>query len=200
MLIIAFSVNILTESILTAYAASNPLDTIRKYVQYMGHDWNKLAELYESDAVDGYIEFFNNEDCINNNVGILNVNNAEFCLGYYDSNATSSFICYVDSDCKQVTNRTTMTFRIYCLGVTAGESTYTDLDGHARKAIVMAIKTYTWFYLIYPMDSSHGVNLKVWNKETRDGKVHYTGMQDFAPFNVGDNAQITVDYNAMVNM
>ena len=77
MMSVMFAVNILGESVSTAYTASDPEEIIREYFSCMGHDWNALADLYADEEKEGLREFLLNEDCAANNVGILNVNNAE---------------------------------------------------------------------------------------------------------------------------
>lgn len=342
-MIVTFSANILGESVLTAYAASDPLDTIRQYFDNMGHDWNKVANLFTSNQVDGYIEFFSNEDCINGNVGFLNINDAELVeivevsyddikdnlsgdyilgesrfyvvgvdysvkedsiffsngisyngislvlenegwkicenvqiaepeellekgytfsdeydgtvemmeerekgilingdgdqfdtigqtvevrntkasnslvqtysehainsaigipksttpiyLGYYDSDDKTKFLYYVDEDCNADFKPAAISFWDYCLAVTAGECRDDDFDGKARKAIVLAIKTYTWYHIIHPSDIGRGVYLKLWKKSS-DG-LQYGGSQCYAPYVVNENPQVTIDYTSM---
>lgn len=75
--VIALSTNIVSKSVVAAYSASNPEEIIREYFSCMGHDWNGLADLYADDEKEGVRQFLLNEDFAANNVGILNVTNAE---------------------------------------------------------------------------------------------------------------------------
>lgn len=84
-------------------------------------------------------------------------------------------------------SKKTLNFHDYCIGVTAGECRGSEFDGKARKAIIMAIKTYTWHYKIVPIDSVHGVNIK-------------NTMQSYAPGKVSENSKVTSNYNAIKNI
>lgn len=345
LMIVTFSANILGESVLTAHAASNPLDTIRQYIDNMGHDWNKVANLFTTAQVDSYIEFFNNEDSVNGNVGILNVNNAELvetvevlyddvkgylswdyseseskfyavgvdysvnedsvfysngisydvislilennkwkigevsqismpeellekgyvfsndyentvemmearqrgilingdgemydtigravtlkdnslsdslvstcsdnavnstigipksttpvCIAYYDYvNGEYIYRYYVDSNGNAVSNRTTIPFKTYCIGAAAGECGSSGFNGTARQAIIVAIKTFTWYAIINPQDKNHGVNILVYGKGA-DDPYFYTGNQAYRPKAVAAEPCIISDYNAV---
>lgn len=84
-------------------------------------------------------------------------------------------------------SKKTLNFHDYCIGVTAGECRGAEFNGKARKAIIMAIKTYTWHYKIVPIDSVHGVNIK-------------NTMQSYAPGKVSENSKVTSNYNVIKNI
>lgn len=81
-------------------------------------------------------------------------------------------------------NKKSINFHDYCLGVSAGEVKTTTFDGEARRAVNIAIKTYTWHYKIVPIDSAHGVDIK-------------NTMQSYRPDDVSINRKVTTDYNAV---
>lgn len=83
--------------------------------------------------------------------------------------------------------RKTIKFHDYCLGVSAGEVRGKEFDGTARKAVNIAIKTYTWHYKIVPIDPVHSVDIK-------------NTMQAYKPSKVSENKKVTSDYNAVKNI
>ncbi len=74
-----------------------------------------------------------------------------------------------------------LTFRQYCLGVTAGEVRNKSFNGEARRACIIAIKTYTWYYLQHPINPTEPINI-------------YASMQSYKPEYINENPQVTVDY------
>ena len=82
---------------------------------------------------------------------------------------------------------TKLNFHNYCIGVTAGECRGTDYNGSPRKAIIMAIKAYSWHYKIVPIDPAHGVDIK-------------NTMQSYAPKKVDENPEVTKNYNKIKNV
>lgn len=79
---------------------------------------------------------------------------------------------------------TSINFHDYCLGVTAGEVRSTTFDGEARKASVLAIKTFTWHYIILPHGATEGYDLN-------------SSQQAYVPDKVSENSKVTTDYNTV---
>lgn len=75
-------------------------------------------------------------------------------------------------------------FHEYCLGVLAGEVRGTSFDGEVRRAQAIAIKTFTWHYIIVPHGSAEGYD------------VNYS-QQSYKPDKVSENSKVTTDYNAV---
>lgn len=75
-------------------------------------------------------------------------------------------------------------FHDYCLGVLAGELRGTSYDGPVRQAQAIAIKTFTWHYIIIPHGSTEGYDLNY-------------AQQSYKPNNVSENKKVTEDYNAV---
>lgn len=84
-------------------------------------------------------------------------------------------------------NRKSIKFHDYCKGVSAGEVRGKSFDGTARKAVDIAIKTYTWHYKIVPIDPTHSVDIK-------------NTMQSYKPEKISENKKATSDYNAVKNI
>ena len=84
-------------------------------------------------------------------------------------------------------NRKSIKFHYYCKGVSAGEVRGKSFDGTARKAVDIAIKTYTWHYKIVPIDPTHSVDIK-------------NTMQSYKPEKISENKKVTSDYNAVKNI
>lgn len=84
-------------------------------------------------------------------------------------------------------NRKSIKFHDYCKGVSAGEVRGKSFDGTARKAVDIAIKTYTWHYKIVPIDPTHSVDIK-------------NTMQSYKPEKISENKKVTSDYNAVKNI
>lgn len=84
-------------------------------------------------------------------------------------------------------NRKSIKFHDYCKGVSAGEVRGKSFDGTARKAVDIAIKTYTWHYKIVPIDPTHSVDIK-------------NTMQSYKPEKISENKKVTPDYNAVKNI
>ena len=84
-------------------------------------------------------------------------------------------------------NRKSIKFHDYCKGVSAGEVRGKSFDGTARKAVDIAIKTYTWHYKIVPIDPTHSVDIK-------------NTMQSYKPQKISENKKVTSDYNAVKNI
>ena len=84
-------------------------------------------------------------------------------------------------------NRKSIKFNDYCKGVSAGEVRGKSFDGTARKAVDIAIKTYTWHYKIVPIDPTHSVDIK-------------NTMQSYKPEKISENKKVTSDYNAVKNI
>ena len=84
-------------------------------------------------------------------------------------------------------NRKSIKFHDYCKGVSAGEVRGKSFDGTARKAVDIAIKTYTWHYKIVPIDPTHSVDIK-------------NTMQSYKPAKISENKKVTSDYNAVKNI
>lgn len=56
---------------------SQPVETVvQDYFDTMGKEWDAFAELYTMDQVEGFKTFLTDEDNINENVGVLNVQDA----------------------------------------------------------------------------------------------------------------------------
>ena len=83
--------------------------------------------------------------------------------------------------------RKSIKFHDYCKGVSAGEVRGKSFDGTARKAVDIAIKTYTWHYKIVPIDPTHSVDIK-------------NTMQSYKPEKISENKKVTSDYNAVKNI
>lgn len=84
-------------------------------------------------------------------------------------------------------NRKSIKSHDYCKGVSAGEVRGKSFDGTARKAVDIAIKTYTWHYKIVPIDPTHSVDIK-------------NTMQSYKPEKISENKKVTSDYNAVKNI
>lgn len=84
-------------------------------------------------------------------------------------------------------NRKSIKFHDYCKGVSAGEVRGKSFDGTARKAVDIAIKTYTWHYKIVPIDPTHSVDIK-------------NTMQSYKTEKISENKKVTSDYNAVKNI
>lgn len=84
-------------------------------------------------------------------------------------------------------NRKSIKFHDYCKGVSSGEVRGKSFDGTARKAVDIAIKTYTWHYKIVPIDPTHSVDIK-------------NTMQSYKPEKISENKKVTSDYNAVKNI
>lgn len=84
-------------------------------------------------------------------------------------------------------NRKSIKFHDYCKDVSAGEVRGKSFDGTARKAVDIAIKTYTWHYKIVPIDPTHSVDIK-------------NTMQSYKPEKISENKKVTSDYNAVKNI
>lgn len=84
-------------------------------------------------------------------------------------------------------NRKSIKFHDYCKSVSAGEVRGKSFDGTARKAVDIAIKTYTWHYKIVPIDPTHSVDIK-------------NTMQSYKPEKISENKKVTSDYNAVKNI
>lgn len=78
-------------------------------------------------------------------------------------------------------------FHDYCLGVLAGELREAKFDGQVRRAQAIAIKTFTWHYLIIPHGATEGYDL---NYE----------QQSYVPSKISENSKVTDDYNAVKNV
>lgn len=75
-------------------------------------------------------------------------------------------------------------FHKYCLGVLAGELRSVDFDGEIRKAQAIAIKTFTWHYLIIPHGAAEGYDVN-------------SVQQNYYPSKISENPKVTTDYNAV---
>lgn len=84
-------------------------------------------------------------------------------------------------------NTLNLTFEEYCLAVLAGEVRSTDFDGVVRQAQAIAIKTFTWHYLIIPHGGVQGYDLN-------------DKQQSYMPSKVSENPKVTEDYNAVKNV
>lgn len=73
-------------------------------------------------------------------------------------------------------------FHDYCLGVLAGELRDKKYDGAVRQAQAIAIKTFTWHYIIVPHGAAEGYDLN-------------SAQQSYVPDKVSENSQVTTDYN-----
>lgn len=80
-----------------------------------------------------------------------------------------------------------LNFWNYILAVSAGECRGNEFDGEARKAINMAIKTYTWHFLIVPKNDAMGYDIT-------------TKMQAYAPSYISENKKVTEDMEAVHNV
>lgn len=78
-------------------------------------------------------------------------------------------------------------FYDYTLAVSAGECRAYEFDGDPRKAINIAIKTYTWHYLIVPKNDEAGYDIT-------------TQMQAYAPSYISENSNVTVDMDALADI
>lgn len=77
-----------------------------------------------------------------------------------------------------------LNFHSYCLGVLAGEVRATSFDGTVRQAQAIAIKTFTWHYIIVPHGATEGYDVN-------------STQQAYAPTKVSENTKVTTDYNAV---
>lgn len=84
-------------------------------------------------------------------------------------------------------NVTNIPFHDYCLGVLAGEVRGTSFNGTVRQAQAIATKTFTWHYVIVPHGGVNGYDIN-------------NVQQAYRPDKVSENAQVTVDYNAVKNV
>ena len=75
-------------------------------------------------------------------------------------------------------------FHDYCLGVLAGEVRGKTFDGQVRQAQAIAVKTFTWHYLIIPKNPTEGYDL------------NYL-QQSYKPDKVSENTKVTEDYDAV---
>ena len=80
-----------------------------------------------------------------------------------------------------------LNFWNYILAVSAGECRGKEFDGEARKAINMAIKTYTWHFLLVPKSDTMGYDIT-------------TKMQAYAPSYISENKKVTEDMEAVHNV
>ena len=80
-----------------------------------------------------------------------------------------------------------LNFWNYILAVSAGECRGKEFDGEARKAINMAIKTYTWHFLLVPKNDAMGYDIT-------------TKMQAYAPSYISENKKVTEDMEAVHNV
>ena len=77
-----------------------------------------------------------------------------------------------------------LNYHDYCLGVLAGEVRHTNFDGVVRQAQAIAIKTFTWHYIIVPHGATEGYDVN-------------SSQQAYAPDKVSENSKVTTDYNAV---
>lgn len=75
-------------------------------------------------------------------------------------------------------------FHDYCLGTLAGELRGAQFNGSVRKAQAIAIKTFTWHYIIIPFGAAKGFD------------VDYT-LQSYLPKKISENPKVTTNYNAV---
>ena len=75
-------------------------------------------------------------------------------------------------------------FHSYCIGVLAGEVRGKEFDGTVRQAQAIAIKTFTWHFLIVPKGPTEGYD------------VTYA-LQSYQPTLVSENKIVTTDYNTV---
>ena len=75
-------------------------------------------------------------------------------------------------------------FHDYCLGVLAGELRGVEFDGVVRRAQAIAIKTFTWHFIIVPKDPVEGYDVN-------------NVQQKYYPEKVSENSKVTTDYNAV---
>lgn len=75
-------------------------------------------------------------------------------------------------------------FGDYCLWVLAGEVRQKEFDGTARRARCIAIKTYTWHFMIIPKEPERSGHLT-------------TKQQSYQPGKVNENLNIYGDYDAV---
>lgn len=75
-------------------------------------------------------------------------------------------------------------WRTYILGCLAGEVRASQFNGYPRRAIALAIKTYTWNFLLKPRNISKGID--IWNTD-----------QNYAPEYIDSN--IIQDYDWIKN-
>lgn len=92
----------------------------------------------------------------------------------------STKVRYRNSNKKTVS----INFHDYCLGVLAGELRATKFDGAVRKAQAIAIKTFTWHYIIVPQNPTAGYDLTY-------------ASQSYVPGKISENKKVTEDYNAV---
>lgn len=78
-------------------------------------------------------------------------------------------------------------FHDYCLGVLAGELRSSLYDGPVRQAQAIAIKTFTWHYIIIPHGATEGYDLN-------------SSQQSYKPDYVSENKKVTEDYNTVKNV
>jgi len=75
-------------------------------------------------------------------------------------------------------------FHDYCVGVLAGELRGATFDGEVRKAQAIAIKTFTWHYVIVPQNPTLGYDLTY-------------ASQSYVPDKVSENAKVQKDYDSV---
>jgi hypothetical protein len=92
----------------------------------------------------------------------------------------STKVRYMNSSKKTVSIK----FHDYCLGVLAGELRATKFDGTVRRAQAIAIKTFTWHYIIVPQNPTAGYDLTY-------------ASQSYVPDKISENTKVTEDYNAV---
>lgn len=113
-----------------------------------------------------------------------NINNEDTvsysALTTYSVPTNSTMVRYKPS----VGDATEIHFHDYCLGVLAGELRGTAYNGTVRQAQAIAIKTFTWHYLIIYRNATEGYDLN-----------HL--QQSYRPEVINENAKVTQDYNAV---
>ena len=90
------------------------------------------------------------------------------------------------NDNNRCTGVVVVEFEDYCHAVLAGEVRDARLDGQARRASCIAIKTYTWHFIILPKEPERSGNIT-------------TRQQEYAPEKKDENPNIYIDYSAVRN-
>lgn len=134
----------------------------------------KYGDLFTEYSVKNNGTFFATNSTVVKNKRTIPTDNTMVSLGKY--NDVGSFVGQVS-----------VPFHQYCVAVTAGEVRGSEFDGGARKACIVAIKTFTWHYLIIPKLPSMSIHIT-------------TKMQAYRPDKVNENPKVTSDYNVIKDL